>query len=349
MSAMIPSSDVLFEQRGALGLITLNRPQALNALTRDMCLAMLARLAAWQSDDSVKNIAIRGAGDKAFCAGGDVLGLHEAGLAGSSHWNHFFADEYRLDHAIHSCNKPYVALLNGITMGGGVGVSINGRYRVAGERFTFAMPETGIGLIPDVGATWFLPRLPGHIGLYLGLTGERLKTPDALAIGLVTHFVPSERHGALIDALAAGDHEADAVLGAFAAPCDPPTLPGRQGEIDAHFSADSVEAIMASLSMGSDWAVGVRDALLRMSPTSLKLAHHSIFAGAADDFAACLRREYRIVSAIRHGHDFYEGVRAQLIDKDRKPVWKPAALGDVTPEMLAGYLVQPTSGDLLVS
>ena len=339
-------NDVLFEQRGHLGLITLNRPQALNALNHGMCVAIHQQLDAWSGDDSIATVAICGAGEKAFCAGGDVVGLHAAGRAGSSDWQRFFHDEYRMNHRIATYPKPYVALLDGITMGGGVGLSVHGPYRVATERFLFAMPETGIGLIPDVGGTHALAQLPGYSGMYLGLTGARLKAADAVSLGLCTHFVPSDQHESLVDALTS-QSAADALARFNSDAGDAPILALR-ASIDAHFGGDSVEAIMASLSMGNDWAVATRDALLKLSPTSMKLSHLGITRGKTSSIAECLTLEYRMVCAIKQGHDFFEGVRAQLIDKDKKPMWKPAALSDVTPEMVAGYCIVPREGDLVL-
>jgi len=198
---MMDDADVLFEMRGAVGLITLNRPSALNALTRDMCLRMSEQLRQWARDEKISLVVVRGAGDRAFCAGGDIKALYESGKAGTRYVTDFYADEYRLNTLIKEYSKPYVALIDGITMGGGVGVSVHGSHRVAGDKTVFAMPETGIGLFPDVGGSYFLPRLPGALGMYLALTGARLKTADALYAGIATHYVPSVRHHALLDGL----------------------------------------------------------------------------------------------------------------------------------------------------
>jgi enoyl-CoA hydratase len=341
-------SDIVFDIKNGIGHILLNRPQALNALNHAMCTALHAQLATWATDARISAIVIQGAGDKAFCAGGDVVGLCAAGKAGSDDWDSFFFDEYCTNHAIATYPKPYIAMLNGIVMGGGAGVSLHGQYRVVTEQFLFAMPETAIGLITDVGMTYILANLPGHIGLYLGLTGARLKAADAVAIGLATHFVRAEKMPALLAAIATEASAIEAVLERFAEPAGDAPIISKHVAIDAHFSGVSVEAIMNSLSMGDDWAVGVRDTLLKMSPTSLKLCHMAITAAKGDSLAACLRREYRIVHQIKYGTDFYEGVRAQLIDKDRKPIWKPAALGDVTDEMIADYVLKPVSGDLVL-
>jgi enoyl-CoA hydratase len=339
-------SDVTFEQRGAIGLITLNRPQALNALTHAMCKAIHPQLTSWAADEAITAVVIQGAGDKAFCAGGDVVGLHTAGKVGAADWEQFFYDEYRLNNAISTFPKPYIALLDGITMGGGVGLSMHGPYRVASERFLFAMPETGIGLIPDVGGTHILAHLPGQIGLYLGLTGARLKAADAVALGLCTHFTPSDQIPALLDALIAQPQDVASVLARFNQSAGEAPLLAQQAMIDTHFGSGTVEAIMTSLCLGGDWEIGVRDSLLKLSPTSMKLSHRAILEGKGQSLAACLAREYRIVCQIKFGTDFFEGVRAALIDKDRKPVWKPAALGDVTEALLAPYFEAPAGGDL---
>jgi enoyl-CoA hydratase len=339
-------SDIIFEVRGGIGIVTLNRPQALNALTRNMCNAMRLQLATWADADTVTAVVLQANSDKAFCAGGDVVGLYNAGKAGSSDWEDFFFDEYRLNYAIATYPKPYISLINGIVMGGGVGISLHGRYSVASEKYFFAMPETGIGLIPDVGVTYALAQLPDYVGMYLGMTGERLKAPDALAFGLCSHFVTSDKLPELLDALVAEPDSIEAVLDRFNQSAGDIAHAKYHQAIRTYFSGGSVESIMNNLSIGDDWAVGVRDALLKMSPTSLKLTHLAITAAAGDSIESCLRREYRIVYHIKSGHDFYEGIRAILIDKDRKPIWKPAALGDVTDDMILGYVSKPARGDL---
>ena len=239
-----------------------------------------------------------------------------------------------------------MALIDGVTMGGGVGVSIHAPYRIATERTLFAMPETGIGLIPDVGGTHALPRMPGELGPYLGLTGARLKAADCLYARIATHHVASDRLPTVVDALASGAN-VDATLAAFNEAAGTPSLAGARGEIDRHFAHSTVEEIMNSLSMGSEWAVDQRDLIMRMSPTSCKLTLRALREGKADDLAGCLVREYRIVSAIKSGHDFFEGIRAQLIDKDRRPRWQPAALRDVEPAMVDAYFTPPAWGDLV--
>src|SRR5581483_2996363 len=251
---MTDESPVLFEQRGALGLITLNRPKALNALTHGMCLSMKGQLDRWAADESVKCVEIRGAGEKDFWAGGDIRSLYESGLAKTPYALNFYRDEYILNHAIKHFPKPYVALIHGIVMGGGVGVSVHGSHRVAGETITFAMPETGIGLFPDVGGSYFLPRCPGEIGMYLALTGARLDTADTLYAGISTHVVPMQDWEALIELLARGD-DPDDVMAAMARAPGPPSLAGIRRSLDECFSGNSVEDILHRLdARGDDWA-----------------------------------------------------------------------------------------------
>ena len=338
--------DVLFEIRGRAGGVTLNRPKALNALTRDMLVAFYKQVKAWDADPAVERIVIRGAGDRAFCAGGDVVSLYHAGKAGQDAFTRFFWDEYRADYLTSTLSKPYVALLDGIVMGGGVGLSVHGPYRVATEKTLFAMPETGIGLIPDVGGTHLLGHMPGKLGVYLGLLGERLKAADCLYAGIATHYVPSEKIPALAEALETKSGPVDEILSRFHDDPGAAPLAERQAEIDRYFAGDTVEDIVAALGEGDAWAIGIRDRLLGLSPTSLKLTLRAVLAGAALDLAECLRQEYRIVCHIRHGDDFYEGVRAQLVDKDRSPKWKPASLEDVAQDAIDRHFTAPEGGDL---
>ncbi|HEV2560685.1 MAG TPA: enoyl-CoA hydratase/isomerase family protein [Rhizomicrobium sp.] len=331
------NDEVLFEHRGALGLITLNRPQALNALTHAMCVDMKAQLDAWANDASVKCVAIRGAGERAFCAGGDIRALYESGKAGTPYALDFYRDEYRLDAAVKHFPKPYVALLHGIVMGGGVGVSVNGIQRVADESVVFAMPETGIGLFPDVGGSYFLPRCPGEIGMYLGLTGARLKTMDAIYAGIATHYVPAAKTEALIERLAAGTPFGWAV-GELVEPVAQAPLAAQRADIDRFFSARSVEEILARLDAdGGEWAATTAKTIRTKSPTSLKIAFRQIREGKAMKFDDCMRMEFRMVNRIIAGHDFYEGVRATIIDKDGAPNWQPADLAGVTQAQVDAY------------
>ena len=339
-------ADVLFEVRGVAGLITLNRPQALNALNRSMCLAIHAQLDAWAIDDAVRLVIVVGAGDRAFCAGGDVVAVARAGQAGSDEWEGFFGDEYRMNHVIATYPKPYVALIGGIVMGGGVGLSIHAPYRVANEKTLFAMPETGIGLLPDVGGTHALPRLSGEIGAFAGLTGARFGPGDCIWAGIATHCVPSEQTQALVMALGAGE-PVEKVLAHFAGAAGDSPLSAHRDAIDFHFAHDRVEDIQQSLATGDAWAQAQHATIARMSPTSCKLTLRALREGAFLDIAGALANEYRVVCGIKHGKDFYEGIRAQLVDKDRNPKWVPASLAEVSDSDVDGYFVEPAGGDLV--
>ena len=327
---MTVEAEILFERRDALGLITLNRPKALNALTHEMCVLMKAQLDTWAQDDAVKTVVVRGAGDRAFCAGGDIRALYESGKAGTPYALDFYRDEYILDAAIKHYPKPYVTLIHGIDMGGGVGISVNGKYRVAAETMVFAMPETGIGLFPDVGGSYFLPRCPGQIGMFLGLTGARLKTADALYAGVATHFVPITRCDALITTLAGGA-EPDLALKAAQDSVPDTFLTTHRTAMDRIFAGDAVEDILVALdSEHEDWADDAAKTIRAKSPTSLKLTFRQIREGAKLEFNDCMRMEYRMVNRVVAGHDFYEGVRATIIDKDGAPKWQPADLAQVS-------------------
>lgn len=329
--------DVIFEEKGDKGLIILNRPKALNSLNHSMTKKLLPVLQQWES--SKKVVVIKGAGEKAFCAGGDVkviaMALSEPG--GEKVGREFFYDEYTLDHVIGTYKKPYVALISGIVMGGGVGVSVHGKYRVATETTLFAMPETAIGLFPDVGGSYFLPRLYGKLGLYLGLTGHRLKGLDVKLAGIATHFVSSSRLPELTDSLLApGDVDVAKILDKFDEQklSDEFSLAKHLKQIDNCFSGDTVEEIINRLKKdNSEWAQGVIETLGKMSPTSLKVAHKSINQGKNQSLAECLKMEYNLdYNMVLKNSDFQEGIRALLIDKDQKPVWNPKTLADVTDE-----------------
>src|SRR5256714_338130 len=321
-----PNAEILFERRGAAGVVTLNRPKALNAVTHEMVRALARQLEAWAHDAAVTRVIITAAGERAFSAGGDIRALYELGKAGrQAEMLTFWRDEYPLNAMIKRYPKPYVALIDGIVMGGGVGISVHGSHRVAGDRFSFAMPEVGIGFFPDVGATWFLPRMPGELGTWVGLTGDRLKSADAVTAGIATHHVRSERFADLADALC-GNVSVDAVLGAFAEPAAQGTVP--RGDIDRLFAGERVEDILERLEAGNEWAVKAAAMIRTKSPLSLKIALAQVRRGRDWPFEDCMRAEFRIVSRIVYGHDFYEGVRAVIVDKDNAPRWQPAALAD---------------------
>jgi enoyl-CoA hydratase len=339
---------------GTFGIITLNRPKALNALDQPMCLAIDAALKAWAKDDNVGAVLIRGAGGRAFCSGGDVRTVREDGIAwkrGESDGRivtDFFRDEYRMNRRIKTFPKPYVALIDGITMGGGVGLSVHGAYRIATERTLLAMPETGIGLFPDVGTSYVLPRLSGEIGAYLGLTGARVKTADALALGLATHVVSYESIDDLTAALIANSRRPiDEIIAGYAIDPGACELLAHRAMIDVCFSFDRAEDILAALEANSDPFAAETAATIRaMSPTSIKLTLKEMRRGRMLDFDNCLRMEYRLSQSVLAGRDFYEGVRAQLVDKDRMPKWYPASLDAVDDSAIDSLFVTPRQGDL---
>jgi len=330
------TDEILFERRGAAGIVTLNRPKALNAVTHAMVLALRAQLDRWADDGAVARVVITATGDRAFSAGGDIRVLYDLGKAGKhAEALQFWRDEYPLNAAIKNFRKPYVALIDGIDMGGGVGISVHGSHRVAGDRFSFAMPEVGIGFFPDVGATWFLPRMPGELGTYCALTGERFGADDAVAASIATHRISSARFGELLEALT-GTVSVDAVLAAFAEPAAQGPIGGRRTTIDRLFAGDMVENILAALDReaasgraDAEWAQKTAATMRTKSPLSLKLALAQVRRGKSWDFGTCMRVEFRIVSRVIHGHDFYEGVRAVIIDKDNEPRWQPATLPDI--------------------
>jgi enoyl-CoA hydratase len=328
--------DILFERRGAAGIVTLNRPHALNALSFGMVRALARQLDDWDRNPAVTRVIVTAAGERAFCAGGDLRALYDLGRAGQqqaalAYWR----AEYTLNAAIKRYRKPYVALIDRIVMGGGAGISIHGSHRVAGDRFAFAMPETGIGFIPDVGATWFLSRMPGELGRYCGLAGARLEGPDAMAAGIATHRIASSRLPDLAAALC-GSGSVDAVLAAFAEPAGEGPLAARRAVIDRAFKGQSVEDILALLAAeaagtgpDADFARAAAASIRARSPTSLKLTLAQLQRGRGLDFAECMRMEFRIVSRLALGHDLYEGIRSVIIDKDQAPRWQPATLDAV--------------------
>ena len=344
MTEITLEPEVLIERRGRALWLTLNRPAAMNALNIGM--ARTIHRALWDADADVERIVITGAGDRAFCAGGDVALLARRGREDRALFEGFFHDEYRMNQAIARLTTPYVAILDGVTMGGGVGLSIHGPFRIATERTLFAMPETGIGLIPDVGGTHALSRLPGEIGTWLALTGTRIKAADCLYAGIATHFVPVERLEVLSDLLIENSEPVDDILETLHGDAGPASLEALRDGIDFHFAHDSVEAILASLDEGDDWALHQAAVIRAMSPTSCKLTLAGLRAGADASIEDALITEYRMVCEIRNGHDFFEGVRAQLLDKDRKPLWSPARLEDVTDADVARHFEEPESGDL---
>jgi enoyl-CoA hydratase len=335
--------------------ITLNRPGVANALDTQMGLDLLAAFDALCADPSAARcIVVTGAGDRAFCAGGDVRLAREDGLAwkkGESDGRivrDFFRDEYRMNRRIATFPKPYIAVIDGITMGGGVGLSVHGAYRLATARTVLAMPETGIGLFPDVGTSYVLPRLPDEIGTYLGLTGARIGAADCLLLGIATHVVDHERTDALIADLSVPGADIAATVARYAADPGNAELPAHREAIARCFRHDGVEEILAALDAdGGAFAAQAAATMRTLSPTSLKLTLKEMRKGRALGPDDCLRMEYRLSQSVLAGRDFYEGVRAQLVDKDRAPKWYPATLDAVDDSAIDSLFVTPLHGDLM--
>lgn len=342
--------EVLFDVADGIGTITLNRPKTLNALTMTMIAEMRTHFTAWMADDAVKAVVIKGAGDRAFCAGGDVRAVRQSiieydGDANPDLAQDFFYEEYILNHQIHTSPKPYIALIDRVCMGGGVGLSVHGSFRVATERTRVGMPETTIGLFPDVGGAWFLARLPGETGTYLALTGVPVTVGDCLELGIATHVVSSERLEAIEAALHAADLSGDthaavkAVLDGYSIEAGAAPTAAARAEIDQCFAGDDAETIVARLAASkSELASHALETLAAKSPTSLKVTLEQIRRGGrATTFAETMTMEYRMSQHFARGHDFPEGVRALLVDKDHKPNWRPARLEEVSDAAVAGY------------
>jgi enoyl-CoA hydratase len=332
----VSDAEILFEKRGVAGIVTLNRPQALNSLTLPMVRAIGATLEAFDADATIASVVVRGEGERAFCAGGDIRLLHESGRRGSRDAETFWREEFRLNHVIAHYSKPYVALMDGITMGGGVGLSSHGSHRVVTERSRLAMPETGIGYFTDVGATWLLPRAPKEAGTWMGLTGLAVGAADAIHARLADHCVASADLSRLTEALAAlpptaSGPDVHAAIRKMAADPGESRLAANQETIERVFSSDSMEAIIAALAKEEGEFVDETVKTIGMrAPTSLKLTLRLLRAGRRSaSLAECLQRELGACLGILHNPDFYEGVRAAVIDKDRNPKWSPANLSDV--------------------
>jgi enoyl-CoA hydratase len=342
--------EVLCKQTGRCGTITLNRPQAFNALTLTMVREIAAALDQWESDPAIASVAVTGAGGKAFCAGGDIRILYNLGKAGRyDEQLRFWREEYRLNRRIKLYAKPYLALAEGIVMGGGAGISVHGASVIAGENFSFAMPEAGIGFVPDVGATCFLPRLPDRAGLYLALTGARLTCGDALAFDVASVHVPSARHAALIDRLAQGEPVDAAIAAARALP--PPSALVQQATLIARcFSPASLTAILSNLDAearaGSEFARSAACAIRAKSPASLAIILRQMQMGAKMDIDQALQTEFRIAARLAKAHDYYEGVRAVIIDKDNYPRWSPASPDDIQDKDIDAYFAPLPEGEL---
>lgn len=339
-------SDVLTEVRGGVGFITLNRPKALNALSLDMVRALTAALLAWRDDSAITAVAIRGTNKEgpfgAFCAGGDIRFFHQAALAGDARLEDFFTEEYSLNHLIHSYPKPYIAFMDGIVMGGGMGISQGAKVRIVTERTKMAMPETNIGLFPDVGGGYFLSRCPGRIGEYLALTGHMIGGADAVAVGLADALVESDRLPSLWDNATAMKQPIATKSGASES-----ALMGVRGPIDHYFSLAGVPAIIAALEAdASPWATETAAVLRKRSPLMLHVVLEQVRRGRAMSLADDLRMERDLVRHCFHlrlgaASETVEGVRALAVDKDHAPKWNPALIEEVTPEMVAPFFESP--------
>ncbi len=330
------TEDVLTRIDGAVGRITLNRPKALHALNTAMCEAMIGALLAWRTDPAVKLVMIDHSGERGFCAGGDIRMLAQSGAGDGAQARQFFHTEYRLNALLEAYPKPTLAVMDGIVMGGGVGISLPCDYRVATDRTAFAMPEAGIGLFPDVGGGWWLPRLPGETGMWLALTGARIKAADCLLLGIATDYVLSSQIEPLKAPIVADPAAVETLLTEFEAEAGEPPLSHHQDAIDAAFAAPSVEHILQGLREdGSEWAIAQHDTLLTKSPQTLKVAFRQLRAGRMlKSFPEHMAMEYRIGARVVARHDFLEGVRAVIVDKDNAPKWNPPLLESVTAAML---------------
>ena len=330
------TTDVLAAIDKKVGRLRLNRPKAIHALTRDMCSAMIAALVEWRERPEVEAVMVDHAEGRGFCAGGDVVMLARSGAGDGAEARAFFFAEYRLNHLLFTYAKPIVAFMDGITMGGGVGISQPCRYRVATENTRFAMPETAIGLFPDVGGGWYLSRLPGRVGQYLALTGARLDGAECLALGLATHYVPSLGLEDLKARIAAEPQRLAELLDEVSAPAPQAKIAPFKQDIDCLFAADDYAAVLAALREdGSPWAKAQLETLAAKSPQACKVTLRLLYdGGLMQSFADEMRQEYAVASRVVQRHDFVEGVRALLVDKDNRPVWDPP-----TPEAVTQHVI----------
>jgi enoyl-CoA hydratase/carnithine racemase len=353
---MTMDKEILFEARNRVGAVTLNRPAVLNALSYSMILEMHAQLREWARDPSIYAVVVRGAGDKAFCAGGDVRAVHASFTPSSTAHRDFFASEYRLDYFTHRYPKPYVVLMDGIVMGGGMGIAQGASLRAVTDRTRMAMPEVGIGFFPDVGASYFLSRLPGALGVYLGLSGTPIRAADALHAGLADVYLSHEALDRLDAVLAtlrwSRDHSADihgAVRGLGTVKLPESTLAGLRPAIDMHFSRSDIRVILQSLQSESrptydEWARQTLKLMATRSPVMMAVTARQLERGRAMDLPDCFRMELGMVLHCFEQGDFREGVRALLVDKDNAPHWNPARIEDVTEEMISAFFVDRWAG-----
>ncbi|MEO1045179.1 MAG: enoyl-CoA hydratase/isomerase family protein [Pseudomonadota bacterium] len=330
------TQDLIITTENRIGRISLNRPKAIHALNLPMCEGMIEALQGWAGDDAIEAVIIDHSEGRGFCAGGDIRMLAESGARDGAEARQFFHTEYRLNHLLFTYAKPVVAFMDGITMGGGVGISQPAKYRIATENTRFAMPETGIGLFPDVGGGWYLPRLEGRVGQFLALTGARLDGAECLAMGLATHYLPSEALDEAKARISENPDRISGILGDLSVTAPEARIMGNIDKINRFFASDIYEDILAALDASDDlWAMKERDTLGTKSPQTCKVALRQLKEGAAmPDFASEMKQEYAIGARVVQRHDFIEGVRALIIDKDNRPKWDPATPEGVTEELL---------------
>lgn len=340
----IQSDEVLIDRIGSAAVILLNRPKALNSLNSAMVRAMKAALEEFAGNPEISCVVVKGEGERGLCAGGDIRVIYESGKSDDPEVTRFWREEFPLNYMISRYEKPYVVLMDGIVMGGGVGIASHGKHRIVTERTRLAMPETGIGYVPDVGATWLLPRAPGETGTWMALTGEVIGAADAIYTNLADVNVPSERLAPLVEALGelkggASDEQVRAVIDRFAVVPGESPLEAYRDLIDRVFRFDTVEEVVEALNREDDeFSIRTRDIIAKRSPTSLKLALRLIRRGReSSSLVECLEGEFTAGAEILRNHDFYEGVRAAIIDKDRNPKWSPATLEEVADTDLDRY------------
>ena len=341
---MTEETPVILSTEGGLGRIELNKPRAINALNQEMIDIVNEALVKWQDDDSVKAVLVTGRGERGLCAGGDIKAIHASLLDGTDANLQFFGEEYVMNDRIARFPKPYVAFMNGITMGGGVGISAHGSHRVVTDSTKIGMPETTIGLFPDVGGTYLLAQAPGAVGMYLGLTGLPVGAGTALAAGLADYYIEDAKLDEVAAELAKRPAEAEAVLEEFASEAPADELAEHREAIDSAFSAGSVEEILERLrELGTEWGTKTADLIETKSPLSLKVTFESIRTAGDMSLEEVLERDLRTGINLGKHNDLAEGIRAQVIDKDRNPQWKPATLDEVSGELVQEVLTEPAA------
>jgi len=344
-------AEVIIETRGRMGVMTLNRPEALNSLTLSMIREMTKALLSWRTDDDIVGVLVQGAGERAFCAGGDIRMLYEGKGQDLSYARGFYTEEYQLNTLIKEYPKPYVAMIDGFVMGGGVGISVHGSRRVVGDSTLFAMPETGIGFYPDVGGSYFLPRLPGKTGTWMALTGARLNASDAMYCKVATDYAPSDQHHMIVNRLCEDAQVCDDVgliVDSLTGRPAPSELVQHVALIDTVFALETCEEMLVALQADTgDWAQKQLKILGTKSPTALKVTLRQMIEGVNIEFRAAMMMEYGISMKFVAGVDFYEGVRALLIDRDHSPVWRPVHLADVSEAVVVSYFAPVSGADTL--